>query len=286
MAGRGPLVAIGVIWFGAAVGLGQQPVFTSRVDGVRIDVLVTEDGAAVTGLDATNFEVLDNGVPQAIDLVGAADVPLRVVLALDVSGSVTGNRLVTLTRAGRRLVDALTPGDAAALITFNRAVVQRVGLTPHLDDVRRGLDQAEPGGETALVDAALGAMLHGDSETDRTLVVVFSDGVDTASFVSPGLVLDTARRVSGVVYGVSTSRDDGRFLETLAATTGGRVLEVGPGDDPGPAFLEILREFRRRYIITFTPAGVDKEGWHTLEVRVDRAQARVRARRGYLATPP
>ncbi len=271
------------LWLGAAVGTAQQPIFTSRVEGVRIDVLVTEDGTAVTGLGAGDFEVRDNGVPQSIDLVRVGDLPVRVVLTLDASASVGGDRLAVLKRAGRTLIDALGPGDAAALISFNRAVVQRVALTPHLDDVRRALEETEAGGETALIDASLSALLYGDAELDRTLVVVFSDGVDTASFVPPALVLDTAQRVNGVVYGVSTSRDKDPFLEALTSITGGHVLAIGRAADPGPAFLEILQEFRRRYVITFTPSGVDPGGWHSLEVGVNRPRARVRTRRGYFS---
>ena len=168
----GSIAVAATLWLGAAVGTAQQPIFTSRVDGVRIDVLVTEDGTAVTGLGAGDFEVRDNGVPQSIDLVRVGDLPVRVVLTLDASASVGGDRLAVLKRAGRTLIDALGPGDAAALISFNRAVVQRVALTPHLDDVRRALEETEAGGETALIDASLSALLYGVSVWDPIVVLV------------------------------------------------------------------------------------------------------------------
>lgn len=261
----------------------QDPVFSARVEGVRIDTLVTAGGRPLVGLRAEDFDVRDNGVRQTVDLVSVGDVPVNVVLTLDLSRSVAGPALATLKAAGDTLLEALTTGDTAALITFNRAVVQEVPLTADLAAVRQGLARAQSGGDTSLIDAALAAMLLGDSDASRTLVVVFSDGVDTASFSRASEVLETARRVNGVVYAVSTSGDDSRFLRDLTAATGGRVIEVDEGGEPGPAFLEILQEFRRRYVLSFVPSGVAAGGWHALQVRVARPGARVQARSGYVS---
>lgn len=262
----------------------QPATFTSAVEGVRVDALVTENGRPIAGLGAGDFDVRDNGVLQTIDLVRLSDVPISVVLACDVSGSVSGPRLAELQRAGQSLVGALQPADQVALITFSTAVIQRAGLTSDRETVRRGLAEAKAGGDTALVDAALGAMLLGDSDASRTLVVIFSDGVDTASFSSAERVLSTARTVNGTVYAVSTSRDTPPFLRELTEATGGRVLEIERGVAPEGAFLEILDEFRRRYVITYTPAGVSRGGWHTVTVRVaGQRRARVQARPGYVS---
>jgi VWFA-related protein len=269
-----------------AAAAAAQPTFSTRVEGVRVDVLVTEGGRPVAGLGPGDFDVRDNGVPQTIDLVSLRDVPVNVILTLDLSASVVGSRLLALQRAGEALVDAMAPEDAAALLTFNRAVVQRVSLTRELALVRKALPNTTAEGDTALIDAALAAMLLGDTGGGRTLVVVFSDGVDTASFTQPEVVLETARRVNGVVYAVSTRTDDSRFLRTLTETTGGRVLEIDASADPGPAFVEILQEFRRRYVITFTPTGVERAGWHQLSVRVNRRSARVQSRPGYFSARP
>ena len=120
-----------------------------------------------------------------------------------------------------------------------------------------------------------------------TLVVIFSDGVDTGSFTRAEVALATARRVNGVVYGVAaTTGGDARFLRDVTDATGGRVLDIGATGNPGPAFLEILQEFRRRYVITFTPAGVARGGWHQLNVRVRRGNPKVQARPGYFSTEP
>lgn len=287
----------------AAARRAPAQTFTARVDGVRLDVLVTDGGRPVPGLSAADFEVRDNGVPQQIDLVNIGDVPVSVVLALDLSHSVSGPRLAALRRAGASLLDALAPNDAAGLVTFNTAVVAETPLGTDLAATRRALADATGRGDTALIDASLAAMLIGDTDAGRTLVVLFSDGVDTCSFSSADRVIETAKRVNGVVYAVRTrpSRggdsgalriqrglryprvDDNAFLPDLTAATGGRLVDVDESGDPGPAFVQVLQEFRRRYVITYTPTGVDAPGWHRLDVRVGRRGARVQARAGYFA---
>ena len=278
---------VAVLALGGSALVAAQPTFSARVEGVRLDVLVTDAGRPVGGLGPADFEVRDNGVPQTIDLVSLGDVPVSVIMVLDLSSSLVGSRLVSLQRAGITLLDALAPVDQAALLTFTRAVVQRVPLTGDRDQVRQALAGTSAEGDTALIDAALAGMLLGDTEGGRTLVVIFSDGVDTASFTRAEVALETARRVNGVIYAVATtSGGDSRFLRDVAEATGGRVIDIGNEGNPGPAFLEILQEFRRRYVITYTPTAVVRGGWHPLSVRVKRPGARVQARPGYFSTQP
>jgi len=279
-------VLLSPLLLAAGSGRPAAQTFSSRVDGVRLDVLVTDGGRPVPGLTAADFEVRDNGVPQHVDIVNLADVPVSVVLALDLSRSIAGPRLAALRVAGARLLDVLAPGDAAGLVSFNTAVVAETPLATDLAPTRLALAGSESGGDTALIDAALAAMLIGDTDAGRTLVVVFSDGVDTCSFISAAAAIDTAKRVNGVVYAVRSRGDEPAFLRDLAAATGGRVVEIGDDGDPGPAFVQVLQEFRRRYVITYTPAGVGGGGWHRLDVRVARRGARVQARAGYFAGRP
>jgi VWFA-related protein len=277
------LATVAAIGLAGATAIAQTPSFRARVDGVRIDVLVTENGRPMTSLTAADFEVRDNGVLQTIDLVSVSDVGVSVILALDLSASVKGPRLVTLRRAGHALVDALSPRDSAALVTFERTAVRRVPLSTALDRIRAALDTATADGYTALIDATQAALLMGATDASRTVVMVFSDGVDTASYTAANVVVETARRANSVLYAVSASDDATPFLREVTTATGGRVIEIDGDDDPAPAFLEILQEFRRRYVVTFTPTEVASGGWHRLDVRVVRGNARVRARPGYFA---
>ena len=137
-AGRYVMLTAAILHGGVTV-IAQSPLFTSRVEGVRVDVLVTERGKPLAGLQPGDFEVRDNGVAQSIDLVNLGDVPINVVLTLDVSASVKGPKLENLRRAGLSLLAALGAQDSAALVTFNQAPVQRVALTRAVDEVRAAL---------------------------------------------------------------------------------------------------------------------------------------------------
>lgn len=114
-------------------------------------------------------------------------------------------------------------------------------------------------------------------------MIVFSDGVDTASWLTPDGVLDIARRSGVIAYGVSAGQTRSDFLPELIDATGGRLFRVEATNDLGPTFVGILEEFRLRYLVSYSPQGVSKDGWHKLDVRVKRRGVTVRARPGYLA---
>jgi VWFA-related protein len=262
----------------------RQATFSAKTEAVRVDVLVTENGRPLRGLAPADFELVDNGVPQQIDLASFEQVPLNVVLTLDMSHSVAGARLEHLRAAGRALLDALQKDEKAALVTFSHVVSLGSELTTDFTRVRAGIEAAEPFGGTGLVDASFASIMLGESDVGRSLVLVFSDGLDTASWLTPGAVLEVARRSDAVVYGITAGRlRRGEFLRDLSDLTGGRLYEVESTADLGPMFVGVLEEFRHRYLLSYSPAGVSQSGWHRLEVRVKRRGATVKARPGYLA---
>jgi Ca-activated chloride channel family protein len=263
---------------------GQVPTFSSRVEAVRVDVLVTENGKPLRGLRAADFEVLDNGVPQTIDLVSFEQLPLNVVFTFDLSSSIFGERLDNLREASRAVLDGLQAGDQAALVMFNTTVVVGPGLTARAGLVQAAIDRAEPAGETSLVDASFAGMMVAESDAGRGLVIVFSDGLDTGSWLRPKAVLDVAKRSSAVVYAVSSGlASRAAFLQELTDQTGGRLFKVESTRGLSGVFLDVLGEFRQRYLLSFSPAGVSHDGWHELTVRVKSRSAVVKARPGYLA---
>jgi VWFA-related protein len=261
----------------------QNASFSSKTDAVRVDVLVTDKGQPLLGLVPSDFEVRDNGVQQQIDLVNFDEIPLNVTLALDMSDSVAGERLGRLRAAAGALLAGLKPRDQAALITLSHIVQLDAGLTTDLDSVRTALDKAHGVGETALVDGIYAGIMVGESDVGRSLLIVFSDGLDTSSWLSPNGVLDIAKRSDVVAYGVSTrSPLKPAFLRDLTSLTGGQLFEVEKTANLEAIFLGVLEEFRHRYLLSYTPRGVAPDGWHRLAVRV-RRNATVKARPGYLA---
>jgi VWFA-related protein len=263
----------------------DQTTFTSRVEAVRVDVLVTENSKPVTGLTASDFELTDNGVRQVVDLASFEQIPLNVILALDVSASLEGLRLGHLQAAGRTVLSGLKAGDRAALVAFSHVVMPTVGLSEDLDAVRTALDRVRGSGLTSLVDASHAAMLIGESDVGRSLLIVFSDGVDTSSWLSAESVLDTARRGDVVVYAVEVGQRRGSFTRELSEVTGGRAIAIESTRDLSATFATVLEEFRMRYLISYSPAGVERAGWHRLEVRVKGRRVTVKARPGYFAGP-
>ena len=277
-------LVLAVLALSAAAVAPQRPGFSSRVEAVRVDVLVRERGQIVRGLAPADFEVFDNAVPQQVDLVTFERLPLKVVLALDMSDSVAGERLEHLRAAGLMLLDQLAPDDESALVTFSHVVTIDAPLTVDRARLRAALQRAHGGGRTALVDATHTAMVLGESGVGRPLLIVFSDGVDTSSWLPPESVLEMARRTDVVAYFVSAGgKGKATFNRDLTALTGGSLIEIASTRDLGATFLRILEEFRQRYLVSYTPRGVSTDGWHRLDVRVKGRRAMVQARPGYYA---
>jgi Ca-activated chloride channel family protein len=283
-AGQALGAAFAIAMAGVSVAFAQNPTFSSRVDAVRVDVLVTENGTPVRGLRAADFEIFDNGVRQTVDLVSFEQLPLNVVFTFDLSDSVSGERLANLRDAGGAVLSGLRKEDQAALVAFNSRVIVGPPLTPEIARVRQALEDAEPRGATSLIDASFAGMMLAGSDAGRGLVIVFSDGRDTSSWLKADAVVDAAKRSDAVVYGIAAGLAPREaFLADLTNQTGGRLFRIESTKGLSDVFLEVLDEFRQRYLVSYSPSGVTQDGWHQLTVRVKGRTAAVRARPGYLA---
>ena len=258
-------------------------------------------------MTADDFTVFDNEVAQEIDAILLEELPITLLLVLDTSGSVRGAPLRQLRAAAAAAGDALRPDDRVGLVTFSdklRMVVEPPSSPSSLPDA---LGRVRAAGATALYDGTFAALALREQTVGRTVVLVFSDGYDTASWLDPRDVLDAAQRSDVVVYGVrldAVTRDSwsdrrgralaGRwfaaephlfgwqYLPQLAEDTGGTVYVAEDLGRLRDTFSQVVNEFRSRYLLTYTPSGVDRSGWHELEVRVRGRGRRVQARRGYL----
>jgi VWFA-related protein len=267
----------------ATLAAQQPPRFEARRDLVRVDALVTEHGRPLAGLTAADFEIRDNGVLQRVDLMLSDEAPINAILALDLSESVAGDRLEQLRQANHALVGALRPDDRTALVGFTHAVRLRAPLTTDRAGVLGALHAPGGFGGTALFDASYTGLVLGDTDQGRSLMIVFSDGVDTASWLTAEAVHDAAQRTDTVAYAVSLPGSRRTFLRDLAAETGGSVFEATSAGNLGATFVKVIDEFRHRYLLGYSPTDKNRVGWHRLDVRVkSRGGVSVKARPGYL----
>jgi VWFA-related protein len=283
---RYPVLMLALVTLAAGGTARQKPTFSARTDAIQVDVLVTENGRPVRGLQSADFEVMDNGVLQRVDLTTFEQIPLNLVLAFDSSSSVKGARLEDLRAGGARLLDALRKRDRAALVTFSHVVTLDSPLTGNVEEMRGALRRVVPDGGTSLVDATHAAMMVGESDVGRSLALVFSDGLDTSSWLTPEIVLETERRTDVVVCGVSVAHTPDTFLRDITATTGGSLVNLDSTENLDQTFVRLLDEFRQRYLVTYSPHGVSAGGWHRLDVRIKGRRVAVKARPGYLAGGP
>ena len=263
----------------SAIAGAQQPQFRSGVELVQLDVAVMRGGRPVPGLTAADFVVTDNGVTQAIESA-ALGGQLEVTLVLDVSGSVSGERLTQLTRAVQELTRILTPGDRVALITFADEVTLTLPPTGDFEAARRAVEGLSAAGSTALRDAAFLAIQRSAAATGvRALTLLFSDGRDTASWLTESQVLQATRRNAAVIHAIRLEPD--LFLDRITEAAGGRTWPAASGRDLQGNFKAALDDMRARYRLTYTPRGVDQPGWHEIRVRMKNGRADITARPGY-----
>lgn len=314
-----------VVWapafllLGAATLLRQDPqkalpVFGASVENVYIDAFVSEHGAPVTGLLASDFELKDNGVVQRLELVASDTQPLLAVLTFDVSNSLDGEKRVALTAASQALLETLRPEDEATLLTFADQVDWLVRPTTDKTSIQRALDKLKPGGGTPVIDALYAAMTLPISR-GRTLVVLFTDGVDNLSWLDWRQVQAVAERSNALVHvvtlqpprvliggvqgpltfgghmlpavGARTIEFEGGWaLRNIAESTGGRFWEAESLERLKTAFATIAEAMGKRYVLRYSPDGVPRPGWHKLALKLRKKKGDVHTRTGYWVKEP
>ncbi|MFN7978573.1 MAG: VWA domain-containing protein [Vicinamibacterales bacterium] len=299
-------VAIAAVALAAAGLSAQEPVFRASVETVTVDVSVTRNGAPVTGLEARHFVVRDNGVAQTVDRVMFDEVPLHLLLVFDTSSSLGTAGVRTLADAAGALVNALKPTDQVGLITFSESVDVRVPLTQEHDRVRRALGGGTASGPTAWRDALFVATQLFEPRLDtRRVVLLFTDGRDTSSWMAASEIRDVVRRSGVVLHAVDppapppstdpreafsrispVNASTPRSLRDAVDAGGGRLWMASSGAGLRERFLAVLDELRSRYLISYAPTGPRTPGWHEVSVAISDARGDVRARPGYWVPSP
>ncbi len=295
-----------------ASAAGQQPVFRGAGDAVRVFATVTDrDGRLVTTLTRDDFEVRDEGKPQPITTFDNTPRAIRIVVMLDVSGSMEGN-LPLLRAASEQLFTRLRPDDRARVGSFGDQITISASFTRDIDQLRRGLpDRISPDAPTPLwraVDQAMDAF--GDEGDERRVILVLSDGKDSGPIsyrqrnVSQVEVIDRARVDDVMVYGIGMRSRPARQgppgigpgglqammtadladpgLARVAEESGGGYLEIRFGEDLGAAFAQVADELHSQYLLGYALPTRDGKV-HDIDVRVNQKGLKPRAKKSYVA---
>lgn len=259
---------------------------SASAHAVGIAPIVTDrSGHTVMGLSQKDFTVFDDGQPQKIETFDATDSPMAAILVLDISASMVP-KLDDARRAAHAFLEALKPADEVALYTFNSAIVGMVDLTRDRAALHSAIDQARPEGETALYDVTATALRRLKALKRRKAVVLFTDGEDNRSRLSVNQVIEMARASEVAIFSVAQGADESKvlmlFLNRLAEETGGRSYFIGNIKKLHEVFRSILDELKSQYFLTYTPQNLKPRSWHQIQVRVNRPDVVVRAKKQYL----
>jgi Ca-activated chloride channel family protein len=286
----------------------QQPTFRGGSDVVRVFATVLDkDGRLVTTLTQEQFEIRDDGKPQPLTQFDKTPQPVKLIVMLDVSGSMEGN-LPLLRDAADELFARLAPGDLARVGTFGRKIEISPTFTRDRKELRATLPTTiEPDAPTPLwrgIDQAMDAF--GSDRDTRRVVLVLSDGKDTGMGggferhpASQAGVIDRAREEDVMIYAVgmrSRMRHSGPMdirtamladmpdpgLARVAEESGGGYLEIRGNDDLSSAFARVVDELHAQYLLGYAPPKRDGKA-HSIDVRVTEKGMKPRARKSYIA---
>ena len=279
-----------------AVVAAQQPTFRAGTQVVSLFTTVFDaENRLVPDLTQEDFEVFDNDKPQPLAVFRSENLPITCVVMLDTSGSMTGT-ISLLKAAAEQFVIRLLPDDKASVGAFNDKIELNAGFTHNRDKLVSQVKDLDYGNGTRLFDA-IGESLDALKGVEgRRVILVFTDGDDTASRVGRGTVLDRARADEVMIYAIGLQSeyfDGARMvrskpdsgLKKLADETGGGYFELKKTADLGPTFSRVAQELHSQYVLGFEPKQLDGKV-HKLTVKMKQTGMIARARKSYVATSP
>ena len=290
---------------GAQSSANQQPELRIQTNLVTVFTNVTDQsGAIVGGLTKGDFKIYEDGRPQEISVFERqSEQPLSMTLAIDTSGSTFKDRAMEQDAAKRFIHALLRPQDQMSLLEFSTDVHLLSSFTNKMPQLDRALASLRGGDATALYDAIyLGAqgLAHKDG---RKVLVLVSDGDDTAKSTTYAEALEQALRAEAMIYSIidvpieaSAGRDIGgeHALITLSEQTGGKSFYANEGG-LDKAFQQVSEDLRTQYVIGYYPKNQEPGRiFHRITVTVPRAgkdpagqnQFNIRYRTGYYADSP
>ncbi len=295
-----------ILWLclGVSIAVQQAPVFRSTSETVVVDVSVRRQGRAVPNLTAGDFELSDNGVAQTVTDVSIEKIPIEFIVLVDRSASIDRATASRTRVAAAGLAAMMQAGDRYRILRF--ASLARVVKTAE------DLDSLDSPAlmQTTLFDSLLAVLMQPLDAGWRRVVIALTDGVDTASIVDYSVRSMILDRTNAVVYllAIADSRLPGALsgstervvtkparlseekyswvLREVVDRTGGRFYDLTPDQDFVPALRAAIEESRTRYVLRFSPTGVEPSGWHVLRIRMRSGDYDIRHRLGYWRAGP
>jgi VWFA-related protein len=260
-----------------------------NVDVVQVTVTVSDGhGRFVRNLPRGAFRVLEDGKPQGITHFTSEDVPLEIVVAIDISGSMTP-AMPKLKKAVKEFLKDVPNQDLVTLLGFNDSIFTLTRKAGDVAERSRAVDRLAPWGSTALYDVILRGVEMLGRQTGRKALIVFTDGEDQGSHAT---INDVERRLQSsdvTLYMIGQGRGVTletlkKVMERLATPTGGRALFTDSIDELHDSFADLLDELSNQYLLGYEPTNTKHDDvWRKIKVEVD-GHHEVRARQGYRAT--
>ena len=292
---RSRLTTLAAVFLASTMAIAQQATFKSGTQIVSLFVTVTDaQKRLVPDLTQQYFEVFDNEKPQPLIFFQNEIQPITVVVMLDTSGSMTGN-IALLRLAAEQFLLRLLPDDKGRVGAFNDKIQFNSRFTANRDELISNMKDLDYGNGTKLWDAVGASLDELKGMEGRRVVLVFTDGDDTASRIGLGTVMDRARAEEVMIYAIGLESEyfDGQRkvrskpdsgLRKIADETGGGYFELKKTADLAPTFTRVAQELHSQYVLGFSPTLLDNKV-HKLVVRMKPAGMTARARRSYLAAP-
>jgi Ca-activated chloride channel family protein len=286
-------VAVVLTLVAAGVLAQDTPVFRANVRTVPVYATVIDvRGRLVPDLDKSDFSIVDNGKPADLSLFSSESQPFTAVVMLDTSASMVGS-LELLKAAAEEFIARLLPVDRAQVGAFNDKIQLSGTFTNNRKELAGELNELDFGNPTRLYDGIAASLDALGGIDGRRVVLVFTDGDDTASRTSFKTVLDRAVNEEIMVYAIGLESEyfnGGRIVRTrpsrdlkrISEETGGGYFELTKSADLSPTFSRVAQELRSQYLLAFAPTALDGKT-HKIEVRVSRTGMTVRARKSYVA---
>ena len=259
-----------------------------NVEVVQVTAVVTNRNSFVKGMTKADFRLREDNVPQTITHFSSEGTPLELVIAIDVSESMT-QAMPQLKNSVKRFLAALRPLDQVTLTAFNDNLFTLTGPETSPEQRLRAVDKLRPWGGTALYDVIVRGLQQLSKQPGRRVLVVFSDGDDRTSHATLESVEQAVRASDATLFMVALGSGVQRAhlksgIEKLVDLSGGRALFVERSDRLDGPFAEILEELANQYLIGYQSTNTKRDGaWREIELELPKHSYSVRARQGYRA---